>query len=91
MIEKEDLAFLRTWAYSRHGARAGAKLPERARCQNRRYFRPAEVDVLLGDASKAERVLGWRHKTTFDELVSEMVASDLETVIQERKRILHEM
>ncbi len=56
-----------------------------------RYFRPAEVDVLLGDASKAARVLGWRHKTTFDELVSEMVASDLETVIQERKRILHEM
>jgi GDPmannose 4,6-dehydratase len=56
-----------------------------------RYFRPAEVDVLLGDASKAERVLGWRHKTTFDELVSEMVASDLETVIQERKRILHDM
>jgi GDPmannose 4,6-dehydratase len=56
-----------------------------------RYFRPAEVDVLLGDASKAERVLGWKHKTTFDQLVSEMVASDLETVIQERKRILHEM
>lgn len=56
-----------------------------------RYFRPAEVDVLLGDPSKAQRVLGWRHTTTFPELVSEMVASDLETVIQERKRILHDL
>jgi GDPmannose 4,6-dehydratase len=56
-----------------------------------RYFRPAEVDVLLGDPSKAYRALGWRHTTTFRELVAEMVASDLETVLLERKRILHDM
>jgi GDPmannose 4,6-dehydratase len=42
-----------------------------------RYFRPAEVDALRGDASKARRVLGWQHRIGFDELVSEMVDSDL--------------
>ena len=41
------------------------------------YFRPTEVDSLLGDASKARRVLGWRPKTTFRELVREMVQTDL--------------
>ena len=40
------------------------------------YFRPTEVDLLLGDPSKAERELGWRHTTTLAELVSEMVAHD---------------
>ena len=43
-----------------------------------RYFRPAEVETLLGDASRARQVLNWAPTTTFDELVSEMVASDLE-------------
>jgi GDPmannose 4,6-dehydratase len=43
-----------------------------------RYFRPTEVDALLGDASKARRILGWRPEITFDELVSEMVSHDLE-------------
>jgi GDPmannose 4,6-dehydratase len=42
-----------------------------------RYFRPAEVDALVGDAAKARRVLGWRPKTTFRELVAEMVRADL--------------
>ncbi|MGH8310955.1 MAG: GDP-mannose 4,6-dehydratase, partial [Steroidobacteraceae bacterium] len=42
-----------------------------------RYFRPTEVDSLLGDASKAHAKLGWRAQTTFDELVREMVESDL--------------
>jgi GDPmannose 4,6-dehydratase len=41
-----------------------------------RYFRPAEVDVLLGDSSKAERILGWKPKTTFKELVKIMVEAD---------------
>lgn len=40
------------------------------------YFRPTEVDLLLGDASKARRVLGWQHKTSFRELVREMVEAD---------------
>jgi GDPmannose 4,6-dehydratase len=43
-----------------------------------RYFRPAEVDTLLGDASKAAGRLGWRPETSFAELVSEMVTHDLE-------------
>ena len=42
-----------------------------------RYFRPTEVDLLLGDPSKAHAKLGWKHTTTFPELVREMVSSDL--------------
>lgn len=45
---------------------------------DRRYFRPTEVDFLRGDASKARKVLGWAPKVTFDELVREMVVSDLQ-------------
>lgn len=47
------------------------------------YFRPTEVDLLLGDSSKAARVLGWKHSTSFAELVKEMVASDLELIPSE--------
>jgi len=43
-----------------------------------RYFRPAEVETLLGDASKARRKLGWKPKVGFRELVAEMVYADLE-------------
>ncbi len=42
-----------------------------------RYFRPAEVDTLLGDATKARQKLGWRARTTFNELVAEMIKEDL--------------
>ncbi len=42
-----------------------------------RYFRPTEVETLLGDASKAKQKLGWTPRTTFDELVTEMVREDL--------------
>ncbi|MGI0034739.1 MAG: GDP-mannose 4,6-dehydratase, partial [Nitrososphaera sp.] len=51
-----------------------------------RYFRPTEVDLLLGDSSKARQKLGWRHTTTFEELVREMVQSDLGIVGTEQKR-----
>jgi GDPmannose 4,6-dehydratase len=44
-----------------------------------RYFRPTEVETLLGDASKARDILGWTPKITFDELVSEMVREDLKS------------
>ena len=43
------------------------------------YFRPTEVDLLIGDASKAREKLGWKPKTPFAQLVKEMVASDLAT------------
>jgi GDPmannose 4,6-dehydratase len=46
--------------------------------QDAKYFRPAEVDLLLGDASKARRELGWEPKVTFKELVKLMVEADLE-------------
>ena len=42
------------------------------------YFRPTEVDLLLGDPSKAERVLGWKRKVTFPQLVKRMVKRDIE-------------
>ncbi|HTA82846.1 MAG TPA: GDP-mannose 4,6-dehydratase [Bacteroidia bacterium] len=42
-----------------------------------RYFRPTEVDLLIGDASKARKKLGWTPKLTIEDLVKEMVASDL--------------
>ena len=51
-----------------------------------RYFRPTEVDLLLGDPSKARRVLGWKHTVTFPELVSEMVESDLKAIAEESNR-----
>ncbi|MBI3650448.1 MAG: GDP-mannose 4,6-dehydratase [Acidobacteria bacterium] len=49
-----------------------------------RYYRPAEVETLLGDASKARRKLGWEPKISFPELVRLMVASDLKLAQQER-------
>ncbi len=49
-----------------------------------RYFRPTEVDLLLGDASKAEREIGWKPKTKFYELVSMMTKADLE-LMQNKK------
>jgi GDPmannose 4,6-dehydratase len=45
-----------------------------------RYMRPTEVDILLGDASKAYARLGWRHRVGFDDLVAEMVAADLQDI-----------
>lgn len=51
-----------------------------------RYFRPTEVETLLGDASKANAKLGWQPKTSFDELVKEMVIEDLK--IAERDELV---
>ena len=42
-----------------------------------RYFRPTEVETLLGDASKANKKLGWKPKITFKELIKEMICEDL--------------
>jgi GDPmannose 4,6-dehydratase len=48
-----------------------------------RYFRPTEVHELLGDASKAQRLLGWKPRMTFSELVKRMVISDLKEAEKE--------
>jgi GDPmannose 4,6-dehydratase len=53
-----------------------------------RYFRPTEVDLLIGDPSKAREKLGWQHKVSFEELVAEMVAADLAAIARERSRVL---
>jgi GDPmannose 4,6-dehydratase len=45
-----------------------------------RYFRPTEVDILMGDPSKARSKLSWKHKVRFDDLVAEMVTSDLDAI-----------
>jgi GDPmannose 4,6-dehydratase len=45
-------------------------------CVSEKYFRPAEVEQLLGDSTRARCELGWESKHTFDELVKEMVESD---------------
>src|ERR1039457_1441332 len=47
---------------------------------DKRYYRPAEVDLLIGDASKAKQVLGWEPKTRFKDLVKLMVDADLKTL-----------
>ncbi|NGM24199.1 GDP-mannose 4,6-dehydratase [Roseomonas stagni] len=49
------------------------------------YFRPTEVRALLGDASKARRLLGWRHTVDLPELVAEMVAADITTIAAEAR------
>ena len=47
---------------------------------DQRFIRPAEVDLLVGDASKAERVLGWKPEVSFEQLVALMVDADMELV-----------
>ena len=50
-----------------------------------RYFRPTEVDILVGDARKARDVLGWEPRATLDDLVREMVAQDVENIAVEAR------
>ena len=47
---------------------------------NREFFRPAEVDILLGNPEKAERVLGWKREISFSELVERMVKNDIDLI-----------
>ncbi len=54
-----------------------AKNGDEVVCIDPRYFRPTEVDTLLGDSSKARQQLGWQPQTTFADLVKEMVAMDI--------------
>ena len=52
---------------------------------NKKFFRPAEVDILLGNPAKAEEKLGWKREISFSELVERMVKNDLELVKNEIK------
>src|SRR5205085_7256597 len=47
-----------------------------------RFYRPAEVDLLVGDASKARAVLGWRPTYTLEEMIKEMMQADMEAVLR---------
>jgi GDPmannose 4,6-dehydratase len=49
-----------------------------------RYFRPTEVDVLLGDSSRAQKMLGWKPKVNFDKLIDMMIATDMELARKEK-------
>jgi GDPmannose 4,6-dehydratase len=55
--------------------------------QDQRFMRPAEVDLLIGDSSKARSTLGWRPKTRFEELVTMMVDADLELVARQQQQL----
>ena len=56
-----------------------------------RYFRPTEVDILIGNPAKAHAKLGWKHKTSFDALVREMVDSDMTAIrLEQNCRNRHE-
>lgn len=52
---------------------------------DQRFMRPAEVDLLIGDASKARQKLGWQPRTTFPELVQMMVEADLQLVKEQMR------
>lgn len=54
-----------------------------------RYFRPTEVELLLGDPTKAHTKLGWHHQIGFDQLVKEMLAADMKTVASEKGQRQH--
>lgn len=49
-----------------------------------RYFRPTEVDVLLGDSTKAQKILGWKPKVSFNQLIDLMIEADLELANKEK-------
>jgi GDPmannose 4,6-dehydratase len=50
-----------------------------------RYFRPTDVELLIGDPAKARAKLGWKHKVSLDELVTEMAKADLEELRRSMK------
>ena len=56
---------------------------------DQRYFRPSEVDSLLGDSSKAKIKLGWQPSITLEELISEMIRNDKEIILKKSLLIKH--
>ncbi len=55
--------------------------------QDERFMRPAEVDLLIGDPTKARNELGWEPKTSFNQLVSMMVEADMELVAKQQRQL----
>jgi GDPmannose 4,6-dehydratase len=67
---------------------AGVKLADRV-ATDPRYYRPTEVDLLLGDASRAHQKLGWKPKVSFEQLVRMMVEADVELAAREKRAAEH--
>ncbi len=78
-----------TWQGTGIGEKATDKQGNVVVAVDPRYFRPTEVETLLGDASKAKRELGWSPRISFDDLVQEMVASDLKSAQRDALAIKH--
>jgi GDPmannose 4,6-dehydratase len=78
-----------TWSGSGVEERACDKAGNVVVAVDPRYFRPTEVETLLGDATKAGRELGWTPRTSFDELVREMVESDLKAAERDALVLRH--
>lgn len=85
----EVLGMELTWSGIGAGEQARDRKGDIVVAVDPRYFRPTEVEMLLGDATKAERDLHWSPQTTFDELVREMIASDLEAAERDALVLRH--
>ena len=87
MPDDYDIAAGETHAVKEFAAKVFDKLGldyERYVAVDPRYFRPTEVDVLLGDAAKARHALNWQPKVTFEQLIDMMIAADLEIAQKEK-------
>ncbi len=73
-----NLAAQRDWGHAKDYVRAMHLMVQRDEIQDEKFYRPAEVEHLIGDSSKAREALGWEPQYTFPELVKEMVHRDLE-------------
>jgi GDPmannose 4,6-dehydratase len=87
-LAAEELGIELTWTGSGADEKAVDAAGKVVVAIDRRYFRPAEVQTLLGDATKARQKLGWKPKKNFRELVREMIQSDLEAA--ERDKMIQE-
>ncbi len=83
-LAADELGIELTWTGSGVEEKAVNQVGKVVVAVDRRYFRPAEVQTLLGDPTKAKRKLGWKPRTNFRELVREMVQSDLEAAEQDK-------
>ena len=83
-LAADELGIELTWTGSGVEEKAVNQAGKVVVAVDRRYFRPAEVQTLLGDATKARQKLGWKPRTNFRELVREMVQSDLEAAEQDK-------
>ena len=78
-----------TWSGSGLDEKAVDKNGDTVVAVDPRYFRPTEVETLLGDADKARRELGWVSRTSFDQLIEEMIESDLKSAQRDALAIKH--